>query len=91
MHYTADAVVEMTQSVTVEQLRPTLNNTAELEQLFAGSTPTVDRAGRQAIRWLQVLREGLGHEPVLLVAKANGVIVGVLPLDRKSTRLNSSH
>jgi FemAB-related protein (PEP-CTERM system-associated) len=32
------------------------------------------------IRWLSILREGLGHTPYCLALEANGVLAGVLPL-----------
>ncbi|MEM6550945.1 MAG: FemAB family XrtA/PEP-CTERM system-associated protein [Planctomycetota bacterium] len=54
---------------------------ADEVRAFVSSQP-VERGAcmEQDPRWLEVLRDGLGHRPRLLVVEQDGAVVGVLPL-----------
>jgi FemAB-related protein (PEP-CTERM system-associated) len=61
-----------------QQLSPTL--AGELGAFLAQAPIESGVCGEHDLRWLSVLRDALGHEPYLLLAREEGAIVGYLPL-----------
>ncbi len=73
----------------VQELDPPL--AAELRAFLAAAPAGSGVCPEHDLRWLEVLREGLRHQPVVLIARSGGAadapIVGYLPLCLVASRL----